>query len=245
MICLENKIKFQVDLWRSNWWSLWWVFHCWEQISSKGISFLILNHDYQVCLNGVNSFNILQESLTHDNDARYWSQRYSLKEGIPSFLVNIAGTILTTGKYLNVMRECGHHVQVFYIYHYNVLLFPCGEIGGISSSLCWSLDIFGQVPVSENSKLMSFGTNHHYLECIKSAYGFASSELLTLIKEKVRCILSPVDFHAYSINFFGFVWRTCVPVIFLLRNWLRAVVRILQLILHSSCSMIWWESCDL
>ncbi|PON66462.1 Gamma-tubulin complex component protein [Parasponia andersonii] len=96
-------------------------------------------------------FRILQESLAQDYDAKYWRQRYSLKDGIPSFLANIAGTILTTGKYLNVLRECGHHVQV---------------------------------PVSENSKLMSFGTNHHYLECIKSAYDFASGELLNLIKEK-------------------------------------------------------------
>lgn len=31
---------------------------------------------------------------------------------------------------------------------------------------------------------MSFGSNHRYLECIKSAYDFASSELLNLIKEK-------------------------------------------------------------
>ncbi|KAF4395845.1 hypothetical protein F8388_018119 [Cannabis sativa] len=92
-----------------------------------------------------------KESLTQDYDAKYWRQRYSLKDGIPSFLANTAGTILTTGKYLNVMRECGHSVQV---------------------------------PVSENSKLMSFGTNHHYLECIKSAYDFASGELLNLIKEK-------------------------------------------------------------
>ncbi|GMP21776.1 hypothetical protein CsSME_00000065 [Camellia sinensis var. sinensis] len=92
-----------------------------------------------------------KESLTQDYDAKYWRQRYSLKEDIPSFLENAAGTILTTGKYLNVMRECGHNVQV---------------------------------SVSENSKLMSFGANHHYLECIKAAYEFASGELLNLIKEK-------------------------------------------------------------
>lgn len=42
-----------------------------------------------------------------------------------------------------------------------------------------------QLPASENSKLMSFGSNHQYLECIKAAYGFSSSELLKLIKEKV------------------------------------------------------------
>ncbi|KAJ7965253.1 Gamma-tubulin complex component [Quillaja saponaria] len=95
--------------------------------------------------------SLKKESLTQDYDAKYWRQRYSLKDGIPSFLANIAGTILTTGKYLNVMRECGHNVQV---------------------------------PAPENSKLMSFGSNHHYLECVKAAYNFASSELLNLIKEK-------------------------------------------------------------
>ncbi|TKY68744.1 Gamma-tubulin complex component 2 [Spatholobus suberectus] len=95
--------------------------------------------------------SLQKESLTQDYEAKYWRQRYSLKDGIPSFLANIAGTILTTGKYLNVMRECGHNVQV---------------------------------PPSENSKLMSFGSNHQYLECIKAAYNFASGELLNLIKEK-------------------------------------------------------------
>ncbi|KAG5054603.1 hypothetical protein JHK85_007113 [Glycine max] len=95
--------------------------------------------------------SLQKESLTQDYEAKYWRQRYSLKDGIPSFLANIAGTILTTGKYLNVMRECGHNVQV---------------------------------PPSENSKLMSFGSNHHYLECIKAAYNFASGELLNLIKDK-------------------------------------------------------------
>lgn len=48
-------------------------------------------------------------------------QRYSLKDGIPSFLANIAGKILTTGKYLNVMRECGHSAQVFFFFtHYSM-----------------------------------------------------------------------------------------------------------------------------
>lgn len=99
--------------------------------------------------------SLQKESLTQDYDAKYWRQRYSLKEDIPSFLANIAGTILTTGKYLNVMRECGYTVQV---------------------------------PVSENSKLMTFGSNHQYLECVKAAYEFASGELLSLIKEKYDLI---------------------------------------------------------
>lgn len=99
--------------------------------------------------------SLQKESLTQDYDAKYWRQRYSLKKDIPSFLANIAGTILTTGKYLNVMRECGYNVQV---------------------------------PVSENSKLMTFGSNHQYLECVKAAYEFASGELLSLIKEKYDLI---------------------------------------------------------
>ncbi|KAJ0766577.1 putative gamma-tubulin complex component protein [Helianthus annuus] len=95
--------------------------------------------------------SLQKESLTQDYDAVYWRQRYSLKDDIPSFLANSAETILTTGKYLNVMRECGHTVQV---------------------------------PALENSKLTSFGSNDHYLECIKSAYDFASGELLNLMKDK-------------------------------------------------------------
>ncbi|KAK6911764.1 Gamma tubulin complex component, C-terminal [Dillenia turbinata] len=56
--------------------------------------------------------SLQKESLTHDYDAKYWRQRYSLKDELPSFLANAASTILTTGKYLNVLRECGHNVQV-------------------------------------------------------------------------------------------------------------------------------------
>lgn len=96
-----------------------------------------------------------KESLTLDYDAKYWQQRYNLKDGIPNFLRSAAGMILTTGKYLNVMRECGHNVQV---------------------------------PPSESSKLTSFGSDHHYLERVKVAYVFTSSELLNLIKEKYDLI---------------------------------------------------------
>ncbi|KAL4578672.1 hypothetical protein LXL04_014801 [Taraxacum kok-saghyz] len=99
--------------------------------------------------------SLQKESLTQDYDAMYWRQRYSLKDDIPSFLANSAETILTTGKSLNVMRECGHTVQV---------------------------------PALENSKLMNFGSNDHYLECIKSAYDFASGELLNLMKDKYDLI---------------------------------------------------------
>jgi hypothetical protein len=55
---------------------------------------------------------MLQESLSQDYHATYWQQRYSLRRDIPGFLASSAETILTTGKYLNAVRECGHSIQV-------------------------------------------------------------------------------------------------------------------------------------
>lgn len=66
-----------------------------------------------------------QESLSQDYYATYWQQRYSLRQEIPGFITSYAKTILTTGKYLNAMRECGHIVQVFILslsYQYNNML---------------------------------------------------------------------------------------------------------------------------
>lgn len=54
---------------------------------------------------------------------------------------------------------------------------------------------FSQVPISERSKLTIFGSNHHYLECIKAAHEFASKELVTLIKDKViNCVMMAASF---------------------------------------------------
>ena len=45
------------------------------------------------------------------NDA-YWERRYTvLQDNIPSFLEHVADKILCSGKYLNVVRECGREVE--------------------------------------------------------------------------------------------------------------------------------------
>ena len=62
-----------------------------------------------------------------------------------------------------------------------------------------------QVPVSENTKLMSFGTSHHYLECIKAAYDFASNELLNLINEKVS-VTNGFCFSFFFLVFLGLIF---------------------------------------
>ncbi|XP_052516602.1 gamma-tubulin complex component 2 isoform X4 [Budorcas taxicolor] len=52
-----------------------------------------------------------KEKIQEDYNDKYWEQRYTVvQRHIPSFLQKMAGKVLSTGKYLNVVRECGHDV---------------------------------------------------------------------------------------------------------------------------------------
>ena len=49
-----------------------------------------------------------KEELPHDYCADYWEKRYTIeRERIPVFLERVSDVILRTGKYLNVIRQCG------------------------------------------------------------------------------------------------------------------------------------------
>ncbi|XP_015599336.1 gamma-tubulin complex component 2 isoform X2 [Cephus cinctus] len=55
---------------------------------------------------------IQREELPMDYSADYWEKRYTMRhERIPVFLSEHAQTILRTGKYFNVIRQCGKTVQ--------------------------------------------------------------------------------------------------------------------------------------
>lgn len=55
---------------------------------------------------------IQREELPIDYSADYWEKRYTMRpERIPIFLNEHAQTILRTGKYFNVIRQCGKTVQ--------------------------------------------------------------------------------------------------------------------------------------
>nr|XP_048311264.1 gamma-tubulin complex component 2 isoform X2 [Myodes glareolus] len=59
----------------------------------------------------VEEHELQKEKIQEDYNDKYWDQRYTvLPQQIPSFLQKVAGKILSTGKYLNVVRECGHDV---------------------------------------------------------------------------------------------------------------------------------------
>ena len=53
--------------------------------------------------------DLRKESLSQDVLSKYWQQRYALRDPshIPDFLFDAAEAVLTTGKYLNALRECG------------------------------------------------------------------------------------------------------------------------------------------
>uniref|UniRef100_F6VFC0 Gamma-tubulin complex component n=1 Tax=Macaca mulatta TaxID=9544 RepID=F6VFC0_MACMU len=59
----------------------------------------------------VEEHELRKERIQEDYNDKYWDQRYTIvQQQIPSFLQKVADKILSTGKYLNVVRECGHDV---------------------------------------------------------------------------------------------------------------------------------------
>uniref|UniRef100_A0ABI0P0P2 Gamma-tubulin complex component n=1 Tax=Bos taurus TaxID=9913 RepID=A0ABI0P0P2_BOVIN len=59
----------------------------------------------------VEEHELRKEKIQEDYNDKYWELRYTVvQRHIPSFLQKMAGKVLSTGKYLNVVRECGHDV---------------------------------------------------------------------------------------------------------------------------------------
>ncbi|XP_072139030.1 gamma-tubulin complex component 2 [Mobula birostris] len=59
----------------------------------------------------VEEHELKKEKIQEDYNDKYWDQRYTIiQHRIPSFLQKLADKILSTGKYLNVVRECGRDV---------------------------------------------------------------------------------------------------------------------------------------
>ncbi|XP_073429959.1 gamma-tubulin complex component 2 isoform X1 [Dendrobates tinctorius] len=66
----------------------------------------IINDPYSEFM--VEEHELQKEKIQEDYNDKYWDQRYTIvQQQIPSFLQKVADKILSTGKYLNVVRECG------------------------------------------------------------------------------------------------------------------------------------------
>uniref|UniRef100_A0A8C5Q7X0 Gamma-tubulin complex component n=1 Tax=Leptobrachium leishanense TaxID=445787 RepID=A0A8C5Q7X0_9ANUR len=69
----------------------------------------IINDPYSEFM--VEEHELKKEKIQEDYNDKYWDKRYTIvQQQIPSFLQKVADKILSTGKYLNVVRECGHDV---------------------------------------------------------------------------------------------------------------------------------------
>lgn len=52
-----------------------------------------------------------KENVRTDFNDTYWDERYTVRqEKLPTFLATLSERVLTTGKYLNVIRECGRNI---------------------------------------------------------------------------------------------------------------------------------------
>lgn len=66
-----------------------------------------------------------KEDLPVDYSADYWDKKYSVRrERIPKFLEPVADIILKSGKYLNVIRQCGKYCSfVLYLFYLHFITY--------------------------------------------------------------------------------------------------------------------------
>ena len=77
-----------------------WI-HC-GVVHDPYSEFMVREHD-----------SIRKDRLYAEYNDAYWERRYTVvQENTPSFLEQVADKILSSGKYLNVVRECGREVAV-------------------------------------------------------------------------------------------------------------------------------------
>eukprot|EP00615_Pteridomonas_danica_P004166 CAMPEP_0114331884 /NCGR_PEP_ID=MMETSP0101-20121206/2714_1 /TAXON_ID=38822 ORGANISM="Pteridomonas danica, Strain PT" /NCGR_SAMPLE_ID=MMETSP0101 /ASSEMBLY_ACC=CAM_ASM_000211 /LENGTH=794 /DNA_ID=CAMNT_0001462375 /DNA_START=60 /DNA_END=2441 /DNA_ORIENTATION=+ len=109
-----------------------------------------------------------KESVTEDFISDYWDQRYSLcPHQVVCFLSRLADKVLTTGKYLNVVRECGQDVR-------------CPD----ADALSWNG--LGSEGSGISASMLNEGA---FSESIERAFKFASSTLLDVLLNQNQLIL--------------------------------------------------------
>lgn len=113
-----------------------------------------------------NEFQIFQrkemvkENINQNFYNSYWDEKFSIREEhLPIFLENVSQKILLTGKYLNVVRECGRPIQSPFF------LQSLGE---------------------ENGGLKFSFNPRDYEDAIQAAYIFACQELLNIVMKEER-----------------------------------------------------------
>lgn len=59
--------------------------------------------------------SMLKENIERDFNDQYWNERFTYRdEMVPIFLAKYKEKVMHSGKYLNVIRECGKDVKYPY-----------------------------------------------------------------------------------------------------------------------------------
>jgi gamma-tubulin complex component 2 len=108
----------------------------------------------------------------HYHHTRYWEQRYTIRsEQVPIFLARVSEKILVTGKYLNVIRECGKPIDDI----------PTEKLVYMTVDKMYPSSLpFFHSSTSEKKK-MKFLRWNRYVESIEKAFNYASKRLLDLV----------------------------------------------------------------
>ncbi|XP_057335755.1 gamma-tubulin complex component 2-like isoform X2 [Microplitis mediator] len=154
---------------------------------------------------------IQREELPMDYSADYWEKRYTMKsERIPSFLNQHAHTILRTGKYFNVIRQCGKMIkwikQEPLIYHYRdqKLIFTIDQAYNEAARtllevLIHENDLMGRLKSVKNYFLLSQGDfvvqflNLCENELSKNMYDIVIHRLASLLEVSLRTSTADLD----------------------------------------------------
>ena len=98
----EKQQKLLLSLTRSAAQPYWEILQKWiyqGSVEDPYLEFMVEDHQ-------VNSMDQLSPSTAYSDD--YWEKRYTLRrDRVPSFLLPLTDQILRTGKYLNVIKQCG------------------------------------------------------------------------------------------------------------------------------------------
>jgi gamma-tubulin complex component 2 len=82
---------------------------------------------------------VSKENMTLSYNDQYWDKRFTLQRSrLPVFLAEAAQDILSAGKYLTVVRECNHRVNVPAPEHLTFHLRPRAFVGPVAHAFSFA-----------------------------------------------------------------------------------------------------------
>eukprot|EP00762_Andalucia_godoyi_P000766 ANDGO_03807.mRNA.1 Spindle pole body component 97 len=154
---------------------------------------------------------LTKQSLLEDYSDEYWTERYAIREAsFPHFLDAVASKILTTGKYLNVIRECGKQVKCP---HASILEYTSDEqqyVSKIEQAFHWaSKQLLGLIMVQESLLPRLQSVKHYFMldegdwfvhfmdsasdDLSRSVADLSRTKLESLLELSIRTSIANVD----------------------------------------------------